>query len=236
MMSVCIITGAGSGIGRAAAIGVSEKNLFSDIILVGRNEEQLRETSKYCNSRTHIMPLDIKNYVDIERFVSDTVDQIGAIDCLLNIAGHTDPQPLLNTSVDNLHETFSVNLFGPLILTRECVKYMKNTQSLSKVLFVASTAGSSPRPGWLSYSASKAALISAAATLSDELAEYNIKVYCISPGRCATDLRRKLAPFEDQTTIMQPQDVANIICSLIAPEEIFLDGQNLTVRKRMNLQ
>ena len=48
-------------------------------------------------------------------------------------------------------------------------------------------------------------------TLAKELVEYKIKVYCISPGRCATNLRNKLAPDEDPTTIMQPEEVAEVI-------------------------
>ena len=114
---------------------------------------------------------------------------------------------------------------------RECVKYMKT--SGGKILNVASTAGMTPRPGWLSYASSKAALISMSQTLTEELAEYNIKVYCISPGRCATDLRKKLAPDEDPTTIMQPEEVAEIIRRLIDPDEACLDGQNIIIRKKV---
>lgn len=71
-------------------------------------------------------------------------------------------------------------------------------------------------------------------TLTEELAEYGIKVYCISPGRCATKLRRRLAPDEDPKTIMQPEDVAEVICNLISPTECCLDGQNIVIRKQLN--
>lgn len=93
-------------------------------------------------------------------------------------------------------------MFAPVLLIRECVKYMKQNEGISKILNVASTAGITPRPGWLSYASSKAAVVSISQTLAEELAEYGIKVYCVSPGRCATALRRKLAPDEDQTKIM----------------------------------
>ena len=115
---------------------------------------------------------------------------------------------------------------------RECTKYMRSTGG--KILNVASTAGMTPRPGWLSYASSKAALISLSETLTAELSEYGILVYCVSPGRCATKLRRRLAPDEDPSTIMQPEEVAEVICNLVNPEESCLDGQNIVIRKKMS--
>lgn len=70
-------------------------------------------------------------------------------------------------------------------------------------------------------------------TLTAELAEYGIKEYCISPVRCATKLRRRLAPDENPDTIMQPEEVANVICKLVEPEEKCLDGQNIVIRKQI---
>jgi len=122
-----------------------------------------------------------------------------------------------------------VNVFAPFMFMRECVKYMKHRGG--KILNVASTAGMTPRPGWLSYASSKAALISMSDTLTAELSEYGIMVYCVSPGRCATKLRRRLAPEEDPSTIMQPEDVAEVICRLVNPSEACLDGQNIVIRK-----
>ena len=122
--------------------------------------------------------------------------------------------------------------FAPFLLIRECVKYMRDNAEASKILNVASTAGITPRPGWLSYASSKSSLVSMSQTLADELAEYNIKVYCVSPGRCATALRAKLAPGEDPTTVMQPNEVGEIICDLVAPGEFCLDGQNIIIRKK----
>ena len=115
---------------------------------------------------------------------------------------------------------------------REVIKYMKNNEKGGKILNVGSTAGITPRPGWISYASSKAAIISASSTLTAELEEYKIKVYCVSPGRCATALRRKLAPDEDPSTIMQPEEVSKIICSLISTDENCLDGQNIVIRRK----
>ena len=117
-----------------------------------------------------------------------------------------------------------------LLLIRETVRYMYDRPA--KILNVASTAGITSRPGWLAYASSKAAVVSLSATLADELAGSGIKVYSISPGRTATELRRKLAPEEDPATIMQPGQVADVIAQLMSDAEITLDGQNIVVRTR----
>lgn len=233
-MKTCIITGASSGIGRSTAIIVSKSNLFDNIILVARDTLKLEETKRLSanNDRIVIKNFDLNNLYEIPVLIKEIGDKYGSIDCLMNIAGFTDPQPILQTSIDNLFTTYTINVFAPIILIRECVKYMKRSDSVSKIINIGSTAGVTARPGWLSYASSKAALISASLTLSEELIEYKIKSYIISPGRCATDLRRKLAPNEDQSLIMQPDDVANIIIQLLQENEMFLDGQNIIVRKK----
>lgn len=229
--NVCIITGAGDGIGQATAIALSRYRYYKAFALLGRNMTQLNNTATQMNGvYVKIYDIDFENVERIPDVMSAVYSDFHSIGCLLNIAGYTDPQPLLTTSLDSFQLTYRVNVFAPFLLMRECSKYMK--YSGGKILNVASTAGMTPRPGWLSYASSKAAVIAMSQTLTEELAEYGIKVYCISPGRCATKLRKKLAPDEDPNTIMQPQEVAEIICRLMAPDEMCLDGQNIVIRKK----
>jgi 3-oxoacyl-[acyl-carrier protein] reductase len=233
-MKTCIITGASSGIGRATAIELSYREYFSNIVLISRNSDELEITKSKMKKGLDVecISFDLANLSEIPKVIQDITDKFNRIDCLLNIAGYTDPQSIFSTDIENLEKTYRINLFAPILLIKECAKIMKGNLSVSKILNVASTAGISSRPGWLSYASSKAALLSVSNTLSDELSEYNIKIYSVSPGRCATELRRKLAPNEDQSKIMQPEDVANIICDLIDPNEQILDGQNIILRKK----
>ena len=161
---------------------------------------------------------------------SGSTQTYGSIDILLNIAGYADPQSLLDTDVDNIVKTYTINVFAMLLMSRETVRHMYDRPA--KILNVASTAGITSRPGWLAYASSKAAVVSLSATLADELAGSGIKVYSISPGRTATELRRKLAPEEDPSSIMQPGDVADVIAQLMSDAEKTLDGQNIVVRTR----
>lgn len=234
MSKTCIITGASSGIGQATAIDISNMDDYDNIVLIARNEGMLNETMSLMNHKKNIKKVvfDLINLQSIPIIVKEIYKDYGSIDCLINVAGYTDPQFLLTTTLESFQKTYSINVFAPFLLTKECVKYMKNNICGSKILNVASTAGMSPRPGWLSYSSSKASLISMSKTLSEELSEYNIKVYCISPGRCATALRKTLAPDEDPSTIMQPSDVANVIGKLVSFDEQCLDGQNIVIRMK----
>ena len=231
-MKTYIITGASQGIGQAAAVKLSDEPGVSNIVLLARNEKNLLETKSKMNPKVNakVIPCDLSDFDMIPDLIKSVYDEFGSIDGLINCAGYVDPQSLLDTTNENFIKTYNVNVVSMFVIIRECVKYMKGHPS--KILNVASTAGITPRPGWLAYASSKAAVVSMSKTLTDELAEYGIKVYCISPGRCATALRRKLAPEEDPTTIMQPEHVAEVIATLMSDDETCLDGQNIIVRQK----
>lgn len=233
MGKVCVITGASQGIGRAAAVRMSREPDVSAIVLIARNADGLSETvAAMDQDGTDVWPIpyDLMDLEGIPALVRSIDERFGGIDLLLNIAGYADPQSLLDTTTENIVTTYTINVFAMLVLIREASRYMVDRRA--KILNVASTAGITSRPGWLAYASSKAAVVSLSATLSDELAGSGIKVYSISPGRTATDLRRKLAPEEDLTKIMQPSHVADVIAQLLSDTESTLDGQNIVVRMR----
>jgi len=230
-MRTCVITGASRGIGRATAIELSKRKEINNFILIARDAEKLEETKQMMDphNEIHICSADVGDIEALTKIINWVGESFGSIEYLLNIAGYADPHSLIDTSNENWELTYKVNVQAPFTMIREAVPYMR--EHGGAILNVASTAGITPRPGWLAYSSSKAAIISMSQTLTDELMEYGIKVYCISPGRCATDLRRALAPDEDQSKIMQPEHVAKVISKMIFESENCLDGQNIIVRK-----
>src|SRR3954468_7456575 len=233
MGKVCVVTGASQGIGRAAAVRMSREPGVDALVLVARSAEGLKGTAAEPDAgdkRVELIPYDLTDLDGIPPLVKRIHDDYGSIDILLNIAGYADPQSLLDTSTENIVQTYTINVFAMLVLIRETARYMIDRPA--KILNVASTAGITSRPGWLAYASSKAAVVSLSATLADELAGSGIKVYSISPGRTATELRRKLAPEEDPSTIMQPTQVADVIAQLMSDDEVTLDGQNIIVRTR----
>ena len=233
MGKVCVITGASQGIGRAAAIRMSREPDVSVVVLIARAVGGLEETAAAMDragTQVELIGYDLMDLNGIPDLVRGIHDKFGSIDVLLNIAGYADPQSLLDTEIDNIVKTYTINVFAMLVLIREAARHMYDRGA--KILNVASTAGITSRPGWLAYASSKAAVVSMSATLADELAGSGIKVYSISPGRTATELRRKLAPEEDPSSIMQPGDVADVIAQLMSDAEKTLDGQNIVVRTR----
>lgn len=187
MGKVCVITGASQGIGRAAAIRMSREPDVSAVVLIARNAAGLETTAAAMDrdgKQVELIPYDLMDLDGIPDLVRRIHDHYGSIDTLLNIAGYADPQSLLDTEIDNIVKTYTVNVFAMLVLIREVARYMYDRPA--KILNVASTAGITSRPGWLAYASSKAAVVSLSATLADELAGSGIRIYSISPGRTAT--------------------------------------------------
>jgi short-subunit dehydrogenase len=229
-----IVTGASQGIGRAAAQRMSREPDVSTVVLIARSAEGLAETAAAIDApgvTVRQVPYDLADLDGIPALVSGIYDEFGRIDVLLNIAGYAEPKALLDTTATNLVNTFTINVFAMLLLTREVVRAVQGQPA--KILNIASTAGITSRPGWVAYAASKAAVVSLSQTLADELAGTGIKVYSISPGRTATELRRILAPDEDPAKIMQPTAVADVIANLMRDDERTLDGQNIIVRQQI---
>ena len=158
MGKVCVVTGASQGIGRAAAVRMSREVDVDALVLIARNAGGLDGTAGEITAegkRVEIIPYDLTDLDGIPTLVKRIHDDYGSIDILLNIAGYADPQSLLDTSTENIVQTYTINVFAMLILIRETARYMIDRPA--KILNVASTAGITSRPGWLAYASSKAA-------------------------------------------------------------------------------
>jgi 3-oxoacyl-[acyl-carrier protein] reductase len=234
MSKSIMVTGASKGIGLATArTFLRAENSVNDLILVSRDSEdfdvavkQLRADNPHGKT---ITPYRI-NLTDRDRIVGAMRDIMRVhrnVDILVNNAGVTIPMAMQQIDFADFERTMAVNLYAPFTIVQSL---LHNGNTFDVIVNIASTAGINARSGWLTYSASKAAMISMSAVMKEELAIYGTRVVCISPGRCATNLRRTLAPEEDPTTIMQPEDVAGVIEMLSSDVGRFVDSQNLIVR------
>lgn len=229
-----MVTGASRGIGLATVREFFySDNDISDIVTVARASDdydaavqELTEDNPHGKT-IHQLTADMADRDAVKQVAERALERVGSIDKLINNAGFTAPAPIHEIEWDDFERTIAVNLYAPFTLVQHLL-HLGNTFEF--VLNVASTAGVTGRAGWLTYSSSKAAVIAMSAVMKEELAIYGTRVVCISPGRCATALRRTLAPDEDPSTIMQPEDVADVIAMLASEAGRFIDSQNLVVR------
>lgn len=203
-----VIVGSSSGIGQAV------KGLFNDAGW---------ETVGF--DRTHgVDVLDRKKYGEalLREFGGDNPHANALIYC----AGHVEVGPLVDCDIESWDETIEVNLTGAF----EALQLIGSSPVPSSAVLVASTAGTRPSPLWAAYSASKAALINLGMTANEEFP--HVRVYVVSLGRCATPLRKRLAPDEDPETIMQPGEVAEMIFDLVVNDELgILSGSPIRVAR-----
>lgn len=209
MRDLAIITGASRGIGRSIY-------------------NVLKETYQVVGvSREGDAPCDFSDPSQIPGMFEKINRVCGSPKVLINCAGYVEPKGIQEVELSDLLTTINVNLTSLILCTREFVKY---NEGGGKIINIASTSGQRPSPGWSVYAAAKAGVINFSLTMAEELKPYNIQVYCISPGRCATELRRRLAPEEDQTKIMQPEEVAEFVQYLLE-EPGLLSNQVITLKK-----
>ncbi len=234
MTKSILVTGASRGIGRATVERFWERSEeITDFVLLARDSDDYTETEDYLlanNPHGHKVTRYSIDLNDLDA-LRDLIPQIrqahGNVDYLINNAGYTAPAPIHEIDFADFERTINVNLYAPFVLVQQLL-HLGNRFEF--ILNVASTAGITPRSGWLTYSSSKSAVIAMSQILKEELAIYGTRVVVISPGRCATALRRVLAPDEDPTTIMQPEHVAEVIEMLTAGAGRYVDSQNLVVR------
>jgi 3-oxoacyl-[acyl-carrier protein] reductase len=183
---VAVITGAGSGIGRASALAFAEAGacvLAADLNAAGAAEtvEQVRATGVEAEP----FEVDVTSAEQVEAMVQRAVDRFGRIDVLFNNAGLPQAFTPFENSTDALFDRImDVNVRGVFYGCRAAIPRMK-AQGGGVILNTASTAGIRPRPGLAVYNASKAAVITLTKTLAVELAPHRIRVVSICP--VATD-------------------------------------------------
>jgi 3-oxoacyl-[acyl-carrier protein] reductase len=234
MSKSILVTGASKGIGlKTVREFFYADNGVTDFILLSRESDEFKivikeliENNPYGKSLTpyHI---DLYDRSALVSLMQEIKVAHGKVDILINNAGYTAPMAIHQIDFGDFERTIGVNLYAPFTIVQSL---LHNGNTFELIVNVASTAGINGRSGWLTYSSSKAALITMSEVMKEELAIYGTRVVCISPGRCATDLRRTLAPEEDPSTIMQPEHVARVIAMLASDVGRFVDSQNLVVR------
>ena len=180
---VAIITGASRGIGFETAKSLASEG--ADVTIVARREDRLIDAQtaiqEITGRKVHYVVGDVTVEEDAKRVVSETIDQFGHIDILINNAGGSSAQSF--DAVDNAEwqRDLNIKIFGVVNFTREVLPYFKE-QNSGAIVNLTAIAGKTPPANSLPTSTSRAAGLGLTKELSKELGEYNIRVNAVSIG------------------------------------------------------
>ncbi|MFW2829442.1 SDR family NAD(P)-dependent oxidoreductase [Sphingomonas sp. ID0503] len=224
---VCIVTGAGSGMGRACAIemaGQGGRVVVSDV-----NESAANETTAQIVSTggdAAAFTCDLRRREEIKALIEFTVAEFGGIDVLHNNAAVHETDLTPHTSIENLPEdiwdfVYEVNLKALWLTIKYAVPYLKNSRKGASIVNVASTGSFVSYPQAGAYCATKGGVLMLTKAAAVDLAKYNIRCNCYCPGAIETPMVQKYyeaAP--DKDAIMSVLTGSHLIPRLGRPEEI----------------
>ncbi|GLO60435.1 YciK family oxidoreductase [Vibrio sp. MACH09] len=226
---VILVTGAGAGIGKQAAISFAQHG--ATVILLGRTVKKLEQTYDEIEAAGYaqpaIIPLDMKgatkqNYLDM----AETIEQqFGRLDGVLHNAGLLGViSPFDQISEDNFDDIMQVNVKAQFLMTQAILPSLRKSKD-ARIIFTSSTVGHSGRAYWGTYSISKFATEGMMQILADELSDSHIRVNAINPGATRTGMRAKAYPAEDSEELKTPLDIIPLYLYLMAPEGKEIHGQ-----------
>jgi NAD(P)-dependent dehydrogenase (short-subunit alcohol dehydrogenase family) len=251
---VALITGAGTGLGRATVQVLVEKGYQCG--LVGRREHQLRQTSEEVvdPSMVEVVVADVSLQADRARLVEQTLGRFGRLDVLVNNAGISHSAPLLTTSPADWQRVMATNVEAMFFLSQNVIPTMRE-QGFGRIVNIGSVYGSLGRNAELyaskipqdtdsgpvrhvAYHASKGGVLNLTRDLAVAVARWGITVNCISPGMFETEQSRAVldANVVEALTRMtpigrmgEPREIGYAVAFLASEESAFITGVDLRV-------
>ncbi len=183
---VAIVTGASRGLGRAMAIGLSEKG--AKVVLVDiKDSKETAEEIKKNGKDSFIIKVDVSKKDEVKRMVEKTLEKYGKIDILVNNAGILREGKSEDIKEKDWKDVININLTGVFNCAQEVGKHMIK-QKQGRIINISSIAGIQGYAGSVPYSSSKGGVVLLTKTLAAEWGKHNINVNAICPGVFATDM------------------------------------------------
>lgn len=237
---VAFITGAASGIGRAAAtIFAREGARVAVCDLNAQGTGEVVEEIRRAGGQALAVPADVTSSAQINEAVRKTAEALGAVDILASVAGWEKTMPFVDTTEDLWDQLIAINLKGHMICTRAVLDPMIERRS-GKLVYVSSDAGRVGSTGEAVYSGAKGGVIAFAKTIAREMARYSINANVICPGPTDTPLLRSLSaerpklyeamekavPFR---RFARPEEIAHGLLFFASDESSYITGQVLSI-------
>ncbi|MBU9678349.1 SDR family oxidoreductase [Burkholderia multivorans] len=232
------VTGAGSGIGRAAAVALAGAGFT--VALIGRTEASLRETQEAIRAAggdAHVFPADVTDEASVDRAFAQIAQQFGRLDVLFNNAGRNAPPVSLDAyELDVWNAVVATNLTGVFLCARAAWRIMKaQTPQGGRIINNGSISAYSPRPETIAYTATKHAVTGITRSLALDGRPYNIACGQIDIGNAATALTERMTqgvPQADGSMAPEPRmDVAHVANAVVQMASLPLDANilNMTI-------
>jgi NAD(P)-dependent dehydrogenase (short-subunit alcohol dehydrogenase family) len=231
MGRVAIITGAGSGIGRAVAVAMGSAGY--SIVLAGRRLANLEQTAAMANhggGEVHAVPTDVRQPDSVRALFAKTRAEFGRLDILFNNAGVNAPGIATeDLRYEQWSEVVSVNLTGVFLCAQEAIRLMKAQQPRGgRIINDGSISAHAPRPHSAAYTATKHAITGLTKSISLDGREYDIACGQIDIGNAATDMSEKWATGTLQAngdTVVEPRlDVKYVAAAVLYMATLPLDA------------
>jgi len=236
---VGLVTGAGSGIGRATARLLAERG--GAVAVADVNPVAAEETAaaiRTAGGRVVASGCDVTRATDVDAAVARVRDTFGRLDLVVNCAGILRLAPLAETSEKEWDDVLAVNLTGAFLVTRAALRALRE-QGGGAIVHIASRAAIRAKEGHGAYAAAKAGILQLTQMAALEGAPYGIRVNCVCPGFIDTPMTRTGYDFEGAATAWKqicplgrlgtPEDVARAMLFLASEDAGFITGVALPV-------
>ena len=241
-----IVTGAGSGIGREAALGLARDgaNVVLGDLSLERAQAVAEEISAIGGTATPVQ-VDVADADLVRTMVAVTMEKFGKIDILVSNAGWDKVMPFLNTDEGLWDRVIAVNYRGHLACAHAVVPHMIEAGS-GKVVLVASDAGRVGSSGEAVYSGAKGAVIAFSKALARETARQGINVNCVAPGLTDTPMLTNVSEGNEKLMaaiiraiplgrVGTPEEVARAVLFLVSSDADYITGQTLSVNGGLSM-
>lgn len=237
---VAIITGAGSGIGRASAILFAQEG--AKLVLADKSES-VHETAKLVGADAIAVQMDAGLEADVVALVAKAIDAHGHIDVAFANAGISGGMAgIFDLTAEAWAEILRVNLIGPWLMVKHAGKAMADAGKGGSIIMTASVAGIRSGAGGAAYSASKAGVINLAAVSAQQLCETGVRCNAICPGLTETGMTKPTFDYAKEKDVMhkvgrlnplrraaQPEELANVALFLASDQSSYVNGQSIAV-------
>ena len=230
-----VITGAGSGIGAAAAKRFSDEG--ANVVVMGRHESSLREATRGLPpDRTLVQPGDTSNADDASAVIKAAVDRFGGVDVLVNNAGTVIQGDVGETSEDEWKRVIDVNVHGYFHMAKAALPELKKTKG--SIVMTSSVSGIGGDWGMAAYNTSKGAVSNMVRAMALDHGKDGVRVNAVNPTFTDTGMTESamneetIAKFKERIPmrrIGQPDDIAAVMTFLASDDARFVTGVNLPV-------